>query len=148
MVLELHLCGPKGDALIEELNAALALVQRDNEFLIQAMLRSGRQVPEVVEDMGIVYRPPSRSESLTDRQAIRGLRSMLEQGYFSCGDAAPWEAAVLRIKYGVAAVAFSKPLTSDGLTHGIYRTPSGVIDPVARYLAKTGREDYVWEALT
>ncbi len=149
IILELHLCGPKGDGLREELDRALALVQLDNEFVIQAMLRAGRPVPDLIEDTGLPYRPPNRREAETNRQPLHGLRAMLENGWWSCGDAGPWEAAVLSVKYNTPTRAFSLPVSDDGLSHAAYRTgPNGVVvDPVARYLAKTGQPDYVWEAL-
>lgn len=147
MILELHLCGPKGDGQRNEIDDALALLQRDNEYVIQAMIRAGRFVPDLIEDLGLEYRPPTRAEAETERQAFHCFRKMLENGWWSCGDAGPFEAAVLVIKHGIAAQAFSSDLTDDGLFHSLYRTPMGVIDPVARFLAKTGRSDYVWEAL-
>lgn len=159
MILELHLCGPRGDGQRHELDRALALVQLDNRFLIQAMLRAGRPVPEKVEELGILWRPPSRAEALTDRQAIRGLRAMLEHGSFSCCDAAGWEAAVLEEKYRLPARSYNVDVVppwmrrrwgagADGLFHAAYETPRGVVDPVWRYLVNTGQADAEWEALT
>lgn len=146
MILELHLCGPKGDGQRQELDAALRLLQMDNEFLIQAMLRDGRPVADLIEDLGLSYRPPTPAEARTDRERFYGLHAMLRAGEFSCQEAAAWEAAVLTVKYGVPSRAFHDPVSNDGLYHALYETPQGVIDPVARFLAKQGHTDYVWEA--
>ena len=61
MYLGLHLCGPKGDGSRILLDRALALLQFDNECVVQAMLRSGRAVPDCMEELGLEYeasRPP------------------------------------------------------------------------------------------
>ena len=148
MILELHLCGPKGDGQRQLLDRALALTQLDNQFVIEAMLRSGLDVPDLVDDMGLTYRPPSRREAHTERERVYGMRKMLDTGEFSCHDAAAYEAAVLTTKYGVPAQAFVQPLPREGFWHGMYRSQQhGVVDPVARFLKKQGRGDYQWEAL-
>lgn len=159
MILELHLCGPRGDGQRQEIDRGLELLQLDNQFLIQAMLRAGRAVPERVEELGIPWRPPTRTEALTERQPMRGLRAMLEHGSFSCCDAAGWESAVLAEKYRVPARPFSLDVVppwmrqlqgaaADGLFHVVYQTAQGTVDPVRRYLINTGQADAVWEALT
>jgi hypothetical protein len=148
MILEMHLCGPKGDGQRQLLDRALALVQLDNQFLIEAMLRGGRDVPDLVDDMGLQYRPPTRREAATERERFWGMRKMMEEGSFSCHDAAAYEAAVLSVKYSIPAQAFSEQLPGPGLWHGVYRSQQhGHVDPVARYLAKQGRGGYQWEAL-
>ena len=146
MILEFHLCGPKGDGQRQELDHGLRLLQLDNEFLIQAMLRDGRRVPDLVDDLGLRYRPPSPAEAATERERFYGLRDMVRVGEFSCQDASGWEAAVLTIKYRQPSSAFVEEIRPDGLWHAVYETPRGVIDPVARFLAKEGRGGYVWEA--
>lgn len=159
MVIELHLCGPIGDGQRQELDAALALLQMDNEFLIQAMLSAGLHVPDTVDEMGLVWVPPSKLEAQTDRQRFFHMRDMLERRRFSCGDAAGYEAAVQRAKYGVPARAFTVDVVPDwmrktqgdaaeGLWHSVYSTPSGIVDPVGRHLRRRGRPNAVWEALT
>lgn len=147
MILELHMCGPKGAGQRELIDRALAMMQLDNQFLIEAMLRAGRSVPDLVDDMGLRYRPPSKAESKTRRQRLFHYKDMLDNGWFSCCDAAPWEAAVLTVKYQVPAQAFSTPVSNDGLFHAVYRTPDGVIDPTARFNAKNGQPNYRWEAI-
>ena len=148
MIIELHLCGPTGDGQRQELDHALALVQLDNQFVIEAMLRAGQNIPDLVDDMGLLYRPPTRREALTERERFYGMRKMMDTGEFSCHDAAAYEAAVLTVKYSLPAQAFNQPLGRGGLWHGVYRTPNhGVVDPVARHLQKQGRGDYQWEAL-
>lgn len=146
MILELHLCGPKGDGQRQELDGALRLLQLDNEFLIQAMLRDGRRVPDFVEDLGLRYRPPSPAEAATEHERFYGLRKMVHAGEFSCQDASGWEAAVLSVKYREPSRAFHEEVRPDGLWHAVYETPRGIIDPVARFLARGGRGNTVWEA--
>lgn len=143
MILELHLCGPKGDGHRQELDRALELLQLDNEFLIQAMLRDGRHVPDLVDDMNLRYRPPTPFEAKTDRERFLGLREMMRRREFSCQDAAGWEAAVLSQKYRMPATAYHEPVSAAGFYHAVYWTPQGVIDPVARYLAKRGTNGYL-----
>ncbi len=139
MDLRLHLCGPKGDGSRLLLDRALAMLQMDNEFVVQAMLRDGRGVPDCVEQLGIPYRDDVSLDPNSERQEFRGLRQMLEHGSWSCGEAAPFEASVLRVKFNVPARAFVRFGTEDGFWHSVYETPQGVVDPVARYLAAGGR---------
>jgi len=148
MLLELHLCGPKGEGQRQLLDRALAMTQLDNQFVIEAMLRDGRDVPDLVDDIpGLRYRPPTRAEAATEKERMFGMRKMLETKQFSCHDAAAYEAAVLSKKYGVPAQAFVQQLRGRGLWHGVYRSQQhGIVDPVARFLAKQGRGDYQWEA--
>jgi hypothetical protein len=134
MDLHLHLCGPKGDGQRLLLDRALALVQADNEFLFQAMLRSGMAIPEKVEDLGIPYRDDTLIDPNGGSQHYFGYRQLLEHGSWSCGDAAALEAAALVVKYGLPATAFSDP-RGDGIFHALYRTSAGIVDPVARYHA-------------
>lgn len=135
MFLGLHLCGPRGDGGRMVLDRALALLQFDNECVIQAMLRAGRAVPDCVEELGLRYEDHTVLDPDSDHQEFYGFRAMLERGAFSCGDAAPFEAAVLRVKHTIPARAFSQFGTQDGLWHGVYETPAGIVNPVARFLA-------------
>ncbi len=135
MDLRLHLCGPKGDGSRLLFDRALELVQQDNEFVVQAMLRSGQRVPDSVEELGVPYRDDTRLDPNSPRQDLYGLRAMLERGSFSCGDAAPFEAAVLKVKYNIPARAFTQVGKQAGLWHAVYQTPHGVVNPIARFLA-------------
>lgn len=139
MDLRLRLCGPKGDGSRILLDHALALVQLDNEFVVQAMIRAGRHVPDCVEQLGIPYRDDVVLDPDSEHQEFRGFRQMLEDGSWSCGEGAPFEAAVLKVKYGIPAKAFSRFGTEDGFWHCVYRTPHGIVCPVTRYLAAGGR---------
>ena len=134
MFLGLHLCGPKGDGGRLLLDRALAMLQFDNECVVQAMLRDGRPVPDCVEQLGLVYEDHTILDPNSDRQEFYGFRQMLERRRFSCGDAAPFEAAVLRMKHGIPAHSFARFGTEDGLWHAVYQTPAGVVDPIARFL--------------
>lgn len=136
MHLELHLCGPKGDGSRILLDRALAMVQLDNEFLIQAMLRAGRPVPDRIDDLGIPYRDDTLLDPNSDHQAFYGMRGMLERGSWSCGDGAPYEAAVLVVKHRIPTRAFARYGTEDGFWHAVYQTQLGIVDPVARYLSQ------------
>lgn len=135
MDVRLHLCGPKGDGSRLLWDRLLEIVQQDNEYVVQAMLRAGQRVPDSVEELGIPYRDDVRLDPNSTHQELHGLRAMLERRSFSCGDAAPFEAAVLKVKYGIPAHAFSQFGTHEGWWHGVYRTPQGVVDPIARFLA-------------
>jgi hypothetical protein len=117
------------------LDQALALLQFDNECVIQAMLRAGRRVPECVEELGLSYEDHTVLDPDSDHQEFFGLRAMLERGVFSCGDAAPFEAAALWIKRQIPARAFSRRGTDDGLWHAVYQTPAGIVDPISRFLS-------------
>ena len=139
MQLDLHLCGPKGDGSRILLDHALAMVQLDNEFVIQAMLRAGRPVPDLIDQLGIPYRDDTVLDPDSDYQAFYGLRAMLERGSWSCGDAAPFEAAVLKCKHRVPARAFARYGTEDGFWHAVYETPRGTVDPVARFIREQTR---------
>lgn len=114
------------------------MVQLDNEFLIQAMLGARRPVPDKIEDLGIPYRDDTLVDPNSDHQAFYGLRGMLEQGWWSCHGAAPFEAAVLKMKHKIPARAFTRYGSEDGFWHIVYETPLGVVDPVARYLSQPG----------
>lgn len=139
MDLRLHLCGPKGDGSRMLLDRALAMLQLDNEFVVQAMLRSGMAVPDSVEQLGIPYRDDVVLDPNSERQEFRALRQMLDYGSWSCGEGAPLEAAVLQVKYKIPARAFVRFGTDDGFWHAVYETPQGIVDPVQRYLANGGR---------
>lgn len=146
MILTMHLCGPKGDGERQLHDRALAMLQLDNRFVIEAMLRSGQQVPDLVDDLGIEYRDLTRTNARGEHHAYNGFRKMLDQGWFSCGDAAAYEAAVLSVKYGVPAHAYAEPGRGPGMFHAVYRTPTGVIDPVTRFQQKMGQRG-AWRAV-
>jgi hypothetical protein len=135
MYLGLHLCGPKGDGSRILLDRALALLQFDNECVVQAMLRSGRPVPDCMEELGLEYEDHCILDPNSDRQDFYGFRAMLERGKFSCGDAAGFEAAVLQVKHRIPARAMSRFGSDEGLWHAVYTTPAGVVNPVARFLS-------------
>ena len=135
MYLGLHLCGPKGDGSRILLDRALALLQFDNECVVQAMLRSGRAVPDCMEELGLEYEDHCVLDPNSDRQDLYGFRAMLERGKFSCGDAAGFEAAVLQAKHKIPARAFSRFGSGEGLWHAVYLTPAGIVNPVARFLS-------------
>lgn len=135
MYLGLHLCGPRGDGSRMLLDMALAMLQFDNECVVQAMLRDGRHVPECMEELGLEYEDHCVLDPDSDKQDLYGFRAMMERGKFSCGEASCFEAAVLQVKHGIPARAFSRYGTDDGFWHAVYMTPAGVVNPVARYLA-------------
>lgn len=139
MDLRLHICGPKGDGTRLLLDRALQILQMDNEFVVQAMLRAGLVVPDCMEQLGLPYRDDTMLDPHTDRQEFRGFRQMLEYGSWSCGEGAAFEAAVLRVKYVIPAHSFAEFGKGDGKWHSVYRTPEGVVDPVFRFLNSGGR---------
>jgi hypothetical protein len=133
MIVTLHLCGPEGEALRQQLANALNTVKRDNRYVINAMLNSGIDVPDTVLDLNYV---PSRHSWLRGQptQEIFGMRAMFDSGEFSCGDAAAYEAAVQEEKYGIPTEVLCVPTTSDADYHGIYVTPDDVVDPTENWL--------------
>jgi len=150
MLVELELCGPKGDGQIILWQRVLEIVQKDNEMLFQAMLRSNKSVPEYIDQLGLPYLPPTREEARGERQRISGLQGILERGSWSCGDAAALEAAALSVVHGVPAVVRAVLLTPrhspHALLHAVYETPEGRVDPTARWLQARGRGHEAWEA--
>jgi hypothetical protein len=150
MLVELELCGPKGDGQVILWQRVLEIVQRDNEMLFQAMLRANKPIPQYIDELGLPYMPPSREEARGERQRISGLRGILERQSWSCGDAAALEAAAMVVLHGVPAVVRAVLLTPRqsprALLHAVYDTPAGRVDPTARWLQAQGRGHEAWEA--
>lgn len=135
MIATLHLCGPDGEVLRQQLSAMLNLLKQDNRYVINAMLNSGLDVPDTVIEAGLEYIPSRHQQSSNGEpmQVYYGMRSMFDSGTFSCAEGAALEAAVMEEKYGVptecVAVAFD-----DGNHHAIYVTSDGAVDPTENYL--------------
>ena len=141
MIATLHLCGPDGEALRQQLSNMLTMLKEDNRYVINAMLHSGLDVPDTVFEAGLDY-VPSRHEKAPNGEPIQvyyGMRAMFESGTFSCAEAAGLEAAVMEEKYGVPteclAVAFD-----GGNNHAIFVTPEGEVDPTENYLRAWEKE--------
>src|SRR5690554_615484 len=103
MRVTLHMCGPQGEALRQQLSNVLNTLKMDNRYVINAMLNSGSDVPDTVIDAGLDY-VPSRHRKTRDGDPVLdfyGMRRMFASGTFSCADAAAYEAAVLEEKYGI-----------------------------------------------
>lgn len=133
MIIELHLCAPPGEARRRILTAILNLCKDDNRLLVNAMMRSGFDVPDTVEELGLRYVPPSEDEAATSKQPFYCLLDMLERGTFSCGDAAAWEAAVQEEKYGRPTHCLCVA-QGDNEYHAIYVTADGPVDPTENWL--------------
>jgi len=147
VIIELHLCGPKGAGMREEFSRAVALLQFDNEMLIEAMLKAGHAVPDTVDGLRVNYQPATAAEARTGRVQLRGMGSMVETGTWACGDASAYEAAVQRVKHGrldAKAYAVDYPSQDGGLCHAVYQVDGRVIDPVSRHLRRTGMRN-PWE---
>jgi hypothetical protein len=135
MIATLHLCGPEGEALRQQLSHMLNMLKEDNRYVINAMLHSGLEVPDSVVEAQLDY-VPSRHEKAPNGEPVQvyyGMRAMFDSGTFSCAEAAGFEAAVMEEKYGVptecVAVAFD-----NGDHHAIFVTPDGEVDPTENYL--------------
>lgn len=139
MRVTLNLCGPPGEATRRELAELLNVLKEDNRLVINAMLNAGHDIPDTVWELGLRYSPPTPEEANTPNQQFYCLADMVENGWFSCGDAAAFEAAVLEEKYGFvtevlvvpqgayeyhAVYAWGSPLTDEG----------GVLDPTEHWL--------------
>lgn len=141
MIATLHLCGPEGEALRQQLSDMLNMLKQDNRYVVNAMLHSGLDVPDTVSDAGLEY-VPSRHEQAPNGEPIQvyyGMRAMFDNGTFSCFEGSSYEAAVLEEKHGVPteclAVAFD-----GGDHHAIYVTPDGEVDPTENYLRRWEEE--------
>ena len=135
MIIELHLCAPPGEARRRVLTALLNICKDDNRLIINAMMRSGFDVPETMEDLGLQYQPPSGGELQTPRQPFYSLLDLLENGTFSCGDAAAYEAAVKEEKYGQQTQCICVA-QGDNEYHAIYVTAEGPVDPTENWLRR------------
>lgn len=133
MIIELHLCAPPGEARRRVLTALLNVCKDDNRLLINAMMRSGFDVPDTMEELGLTYAPPSGNELLTPRQPFYSMLDMLDRKTFSCGDAAAYEAAVQEEKYGRVAYCLCVA-QGDTEYHSIYVTERGAVDPTENWL--------------
>lgn len=142
MIVTLHMCGPEGEALRQQLANVLNTLKKDNRYVINAMLNSGMEVPDTVIEADLNY-VPSRHEWTPEGRPIQvfyGMKSMFESGEFSCGDAAAYEAAVQEEKYNVPTEVICVPTYTDEDYHGIYVSPYAVVDPTENWLR-------YWEAM-
>lgn len=137
MIVTLHMCGPEGEALRQQLANTLNTLKRDNRYVINAMLNSGMDVPDTVIEADLNY-VPSRHEwdphTRQPTQVFYGMKAMMDSGEFSCADAAAFEAAVQEEKYGVPTEVICVPTSSVDNLHGIYVTPQAVVDPTENWL--------------
>lgn len=135
MIITLHLCGPEGEALRQQLTNMLNALKRDNRYVINAMINSGMEVPDTVIDAGLEY-VPSQHRQLDYGEPIQdfyGMKAMFDSGTFSCGDAAAYEAAVLEEKYGIPTEVLCVAL-SDEDYHSLLVTPYDVVDPTENWI--------------
>lgn len=143
----MDLCVPEGQAMRQQFSSLMNELKRDNRRVVAAMLREGMDVPDTVADLGIQYVParqqldPQTGEPLMH---FRGLRAMLDDGVFSCADAAGYEASVLEEKYQILAHCDAVPQGGDD-NHAIILTAKRTIDPVANFLS--GRRDPIYASL-
>lgn len=135
MRVTLHLCGPPGEATRRELARLLNLLKEDNRLVIAAMLKSGYNVPDTVWDLGLTYTPPTPDEANTPEQRFYCLADMVENGWFSCGDAAAYEASVQEEKYGNDTEVLVVPQGAFEY-HAIYVSGDGPVDPTQNWLTK------------
>lgn len=134
MQVTLHLCGPLGDALRQQLERTLEILKDDNACVINAMINEGMDVPDTMIDMGLTYQPASGGNKLSANQDFYGMSDMLNRGTFSCGDAAAYEAAVMQVKYGIPTRIVVVPQGQTDF-HALYVTSSGPVDPTENWLA-------------
>ena len=137
MRITLNLCGPPGEATRRELAQLLNVVKEDNRLVIKAMLSAGYAVPDDMWSMGLTYSPPSPEEAQTPEQEFYCMADMIENGWFSCGDAAAYEAAVQEEKFGRDTQVVVVPMGRFEY-HAIYVGPDGPVDPTANWLRMRG----------
>jgi hypothetical protein len=143
----MDLCVPEGQAMRQQFSSLMNELKRDNRRVVAAMMREGMEIPDTVADLGIQYVPaqqqidPQTGEPLMH---FRGMRAMLDDGIFSCGDAAAFEAAVLEEKYRILANCLAVPQGGDD-NHAVIVTAKRTIDPVANFLS--GRQDPIYADL-
>lgn len=135
MRVTLNLCGPPGEATRRELGRLLNVLKEDNRLVINAMLNAGYMVPDTVTELGLTYTPPTPDEATTPSQQFYCMADMIENGWFSCGDAAAYEAAVQEEKYGVQTEVLVVPQGSFEY-HAIYVGPNGPVDPTENWLVE------------
>lgn len=144
MIVLVHLCMPEGEPMRAEWTDLCNLLREDNRMVVASMLRAGIPVADTVEELGLRYVPEwHRKDPRTGEPTIGmySIRYMLERGTFSCGDACGYESAVLTEKYGIATECLGVDVGEGDMTgdyHGIFVTPTGAIDPVARFLGGGG----------
>ncbi len=133
MRITMNLCGPPGEATRRELAKLLNVLKEDNRLVINAMLNAGHDVPDTVWELGLRYTPPTPDEANTPNQHFYCFADMIENEWFSCGDAAAYEAAVQEEKYGVPTEVLVVPQGSYEY-HAIYVGPAGPVDPTENWL--------------
>ena len=135
MRVTLHLCMPAGETMRQQWTRMANAVREDNRYVIASKLAAGEPVPDRIEDWGVVYGPERhrRGTNGDPELDMYGLRGILTRGRYSCADACALESAVLNEKYGVWAHCLSVAQGDDDY-HGIYVSPWGAMDPVARVL--------------
>lgn len=137
MIVTLKLCVPEGDAMRQTFEELMETTKRDNRRVIRAMLNAGQHVPDTVGELGLRYVPEVHRVDAERRPIMtaRGMRDMVNEGIFSCFDAASFEAAVMEEKYQVPTACVAVFQTDDYL-HGLFVTCEDVVDPTANYLAQ------------
>lgn len=133
MIIEMHMCGPGGDFRRQQLTRLLNELKRDNQYVINAMLNAGQHVPDTVIELGLDYEPATGLDKESRRQPFYGMRDMIEEGTFRCGDGSAYEAAVMEEKYGIPSMVIVVP-QGDSDYHGLFVTPDGPIDVVENWL--------------
>ena len=112
----MDLCVPEGQAMRQQFSSLMNELKRDNRRVVAAMMREGMDVPDTVGDLGIRYVPaPQQIDPQTGEPLMhfRGVRAMLDDGFFSCADAAGYEASVLEEKYRIGANCLAVPQGGD-----------------------------------
>lgn len=109
-----------GDTIAVVLADALRSLIANNEVYLRAMQTEGQSLVDVVGQLPVRYRAWAPSE----RVVFRGYESMMLDRAWACGDAAAYEAAVLRVKYGVDAQPLIKRVSNE-LWHAMLRLPDG-----------------------
>lgn len=137
MIVTLKLCMPEGDAMRRTFEELMETMKRDNRRVIRAMLNDGQHVADTVGELGLRY-DPERHRFDHHRQPImtlRGVRDMVAERKFSCGDAASYESAVMEEKYSVPTECVAV-FQDDDYLHGVFVTCDDVVDPTSNYLAQ------------
>ena len=130
MRILISLSGIDGTNLGRVFGAAVNTLCADNEAYLTAVEEEGTSIPDTVRELGTQYRPWKPSSDVQ----FRSIDEMLEHSAFACGDAAAYECAVLRVKYGIDAHCFVKRANGN-IWHALVMCPNGrVYGPPQNFL--------------
>jgi len=135
VIIRQHFCAPPGEATRRIITQLLNVQKDDNRLLLSALMANKVDIPDTMWDLGLRYEPPAGAELNSPQQDFYSLIDLLDQGTFSCGDAAAYEAAVQEEKYGKPCFCMCVAQGSNEY-HAIYVSTTGPVDPTENWLKK------------